>query len=82
MKILQVREADNNSVRFNIFRTVHLPIFLVHNQLDAQFSIIYLFKSSTCFEHLCAHLQEDNCMNTTSDSTTLVLVSVLYAGPY
>jgi hypothetical protein len=26
-------------------------------------SIICLFESSTCFEPLCAHLQEDNCIN-------------------
>ena len=24
---------------------------------------MYLFKSSTCFEQLCAHPQEDNCIN-------------------
>jgi len=42
-------------------------VILVSNQLDAQFfSIIYLFESSTRFEQLCAHLQEDNCINTNS----------------
>jgi hypothetical protein len=35
------------------------------------FSIICLFESSTCFEQLCAHLQEDNCINTTSGIITL-----------
>ena len=25
-----------------------------------------LFESSTCFEQICAHPQEDNCINTTS----------------
>jgi len=25
--------------------------------------MIYLFESSTCFEQLCAHPQEDNCIN-------------------
>jgi hypothetical protein len=34
-------------------------------------SIICLFESSTCFEQLCAYLQEDNCMNTTSGIITL-----------
>jgi len=34
-------------------------------------SIIYLFESSTCFEQLCAHPHEDNCMNTTSGTITL-----------
>ena len=29
-------------------------------------SMIRLFESSTCFEQLCAHPQEDNYMNTTS----------------
>jgi hypothetical protein len=43
MKMFHVCEVDNNSVRFNIFRTVHLPIILVDNQFDAQCSIIYLF---------------------------------------
>jgi len=31
--------------------------------------MIYLFKSSTYFEKLCAHPQEDNCINTTSGSS-------------
>jgi hypothetical protein len=34
-------------------------------------SIICLFESSTCFEQLCAHLQDDNCINTTSGIITL-----------
>jgi len=34
-------------------------------------SMICLFESSTCFEQLCAHPQEDNCVNTTSDIITL-----------
>jgi len=38
-------------------------MILVGNQLDAQFFFICLFKSSTCFEQLCAHPQEDNCIN-------------------
>jgi len=45
---------------------------LVSDQLDEQiFSIIYLFESSTCFEQLCAHPQEDNCINTSSGIITL-----------
>jgi len=47
------------------------PLLLVGNQLDAQFFLIRLFESSTCFERLCAHPQEDNCMNTTSGIITL-----------
>jgi hypothetical protein len=54
---------------FDIFRTVHLRVILVGNQLDAQF-IIRLFESSTCFEQLCAHPQEENCINTTSGIIT------------
>jgi len=47
-------------------------IILVCDQLDAQTSsIICLFESSTCFEQLCAHLQEDNCIITTSGIITL-----------
>jgi hypothetical protein len=34
-------------------------------------SIICLFDSSTCFEQLCAHLQEDSCVNTTSGIITV-----------
>jgi hypothetical protein len=40
-----------------------------------------LFKSSTCFELLCAHPHEDNCINTTSGKIT-VLVAVWYARAY
>jgi len=34
-------------------------------------SILCLFESSTCFEQLCPHHQEDNCINTTSGILTL-----------
>ena len=34
-------------------------------------SITCLFESSTCFEQLCAYLQEDDCINTTSGIITL-----------
>jgi hypothetical protein len=62
--------------------TVHLSVILVSNKLDAQFfynTFIYLFKSSTCFEQLRAHPQEDNCINTASGIITFVLVAVRYA---
>jgi len=51
-------------------------------------SIICLFESSTCFEQLCAHPQEENCIHTTSGIITLktiewsVLVAVRHAGQY
>jgi len=34
-------------------------------------SMILLFESSTCFEQVCAHPQEDNCMNTTTGIVNL-----------
>jgi len=34
-------------------------------------SIICSFESSTCFEQLCAHPQEDKCINTTSGIITV-----------
>jgi hypothetical protein len=46
-------------------------VILVGNQIDAQFFMIYLFESSTYFEQLCAHSQEDNCSNTLSGIITL-----------
>jgi len=33
--------------------------------------MICLFESSTYFEQLCAHPQEDNCINTTSGIITV-----------
>ena len=33
--------------------------------------MICLFEPSTCFEQVCAHSQEDNCINTTSGIITL-----------
>ena len=44
--------------------TVHRSVALVYLQLDAQnsylftYTVIHLLKSSTCFEHYPAHLQE------------------------
>ena len=35
------------------------------------FISIHLLYFSTCFEHYCAHLQEDNCINTASGIVTL-----------
>jgi len=46
-----------------IYLTVYLRIIPVGNQLDAQF-LLCLFESTTCFEQLCTHPQEDNCINT------------------
>jgi hypothetical protein len=42
------------------FVDLHLGIILVNDQLDAQFFFrICLFQISTCFEHSCAHHQEN-----------------------
>jgi hypothetical protein len=45
---------------FYVLLTVHLGIILVNNQFDAQFFFrVCLFQISTCFEHSCAHHQEN-----------------------
>jgi hypothetical protein len=46
---------------YYVLLTVHLGSVLVNNQLDAQFFFfrIYLFQLFTCFEHPCAHRQEN-----------------------
>ena len=45
---------------FYILLTVHLGSILVNNQLDAHFFFrMYLFQFSTCFEHPCAHHQQN-----------------------
>ena len=50
-----------NIAEFYVLLTVHLGSVLVNNQLDLQFFFrIYLFQFSTCFEHLCAHHQENH----------------------
>jgi hypothetical protein len=62
--------------KFYIFLNMHLRIILVSDQLDAQISsIICLFESSTRFEQLCAHPQDDNCINTTSGIITLYVTA-------
>jgi len=40
--------------------TLHLGSIIVNNQLEAQFFFrIHLFQITTCFEHPCAHHQEN-----------------------
>jgi hypothetical protein len=46
-------------------------MIFIFNNIFNKTSIICLFESSTYFEKLCAHPQEDNCMNTTSGIITL-----------
>jgi len=48
-----------------------LHTILVGDQRDTVSSVICLFESSTCFEQLCTHLQENSCSNTTSGIITL-----------
>ena len=46
--------------KFYVLLTLHLGSILVNNKLDSQFFFhIYLFQFSTCFEHHCAHHQEN-----------------------
>jgi hypothetical protein len=43
-----------------ITSVVTASLILVNNQLDAYFFFcVYLFQFSTCFEHPCAHHQEN-----------------------
>jgi len=41
------------------------------NLMHKFFILIHLIYSSTCFEHYYAHLQEDNCISTTSGIVTI-----------
>jgi hypothetical protein len=53
-----------NYVRITFKVPTKNALILVHDQLDSTASsIICLFESSACFEQLCAHPQEDSCIN-------------------
>ena len=41
------------------------------NLMHKFFILIHLLHSTTCFEHYCAHLQEDNCVSAASGIVTL-----------
>jgi len=43
-----------------------MMIVFFTNLMHKFFILIHLLHASTCFEHYCAHLQENNCINTTS----------------
>ena len=45
--------------------------FFLTNLMHKFFILIHLLYSSTCFEHYCAHLQEDNCISTAFGFVTL-----------
>jgi len=48
-----------------------IRVFFFTNLMHKFFILIHLFYSSKCFEHYCAHLQEENFINTASDIVTL-----------
>jgi hypothetical protein len=57
---LESRFRKVSSTKFYVLLTVHLGPILVNNQLDAHFLFcIYLYQFSTCFEHPCAHHQDN-----------------------
>jgi len=61
-------------VFFYVLLTVHpniMIVFIFTILMHKFFSLIRLLHSSTCFEHYCAHLQEDNCINTASGIVTV-----------
>jgi len=49
---------------------VYVSLFFT-NLMHKFFILMHLVYSCTCFEHYCAHLQEDNCINTASGIVTL-----------
>ena len=60
---------------FQIFLlTVHpniMTVFFFTNLIQKFFILIHLLHSSTCFEHYCAHPQEDICIGTASGIVTV-----------
>ena len=45
--------------------------FFFNNLMQKFFILIHFLYSCTCFEHYCAHLQEDNCISTASGIVTV-----------
>jgi len=68
---------------FYVLLTVHpnKMIDFFTNLMHKFFILIHLLHSSTCFEHYCAHLQEDNCINTASGIVTLWVQYTGYESP-
>ena len=60
--LITAKNPFKNYIHTHAHGAFTVYIFGVGSQLDAQF-LLRLFESSTCFEQLCAHLQEDNCIN-------------------
>jgi len=57
---------------FCVLLTVHPNIMMVFftTLMHKFFILIHLLRSSTCFEHYYAHLQEDSCISTASGIVT------------
>ena len=55
---------------YQTFSTIN-PFFFFTNLMHKFFILRHLLHFSTCFEYYCAHLQEDNCINTASGIVTL-----------
>jgi len=64
---------QNSVTHFDILLTVHPNIMIVSftNLMQKLFVLVRLLYFSTCFEHYCVHLQEDNCISTASGIVTL-----------
>ena len=74
---LRKRQTTSKTTKLTFFflvlLTAHpniMSLFLT-NLMHTFFMLIHLLHSSTCFEHYCAHLQEDNCINTAYGIATL-----------
>ena len=57
-------------VLLTVLRNIMIVLFFT-NMMQKFFILIHLLHSTTCFEHCCAHPQEDNCINTASGTVTL-----------
>ena len=66
-----------DSVKGNPFCSIlltvrpNITIVFFTNLMHKFFISIHLLHSSTCFEHYCAHLQEDSCISTASGIVTV-----------
>jgi len=70
---LEVKTRVTLQYTFLRFVDVHPNIKIViffTNLMHKFFILIHLLHSSTRFEHYCAHIQEDNCINTASSIVT------------
>ena len=54
-----------------VLYVINSMIVFFINLMHKFFILIHLLYSSTCFEHYCAHLEQDNYINTASGIVTL-----------